>query len=134
MGDIHSKASCGFEATLTAGGVECGYCRDATLNITGDAVDATTRSSAGWREKLYGLKEWSISGELLYVLSDTGAAALWTAYTTKAVISIVIEDKFGGNWSGEGIVTSMTQNQPLADALTFSFEIQGSGVLDYKAS
>lgn len=57
--------------------------RSGDLNREADEIDASHKTSGGWKSTLPGLRSWSIDLETVYLAGDTGAkfleAAFWQA-------------------------------------------------------
>ena len=49
-----------------------GRANSASLSVSMETRDTTTKDSAGWQENLEGLKSWSLSGDGLVTYSITG--------------------------------------------------------------
>ena len=107
-------------------------CTDASLSITHDLRDITTKDSAGWRELNEGLRSFSISASALY---ETDASndfqSLYDTYiNTRTVIfwKMAESDAGGIALSGCGYISSIELSSPGAeDNVTFSLTIEGDG-------
>tara|TARA_R110002020_G_scaffold22596_1_gene76223 strand:+ start:109 stop:543 length:435 start_codon:yes stop_codon:yes gene_type:complete len=107
-------------------------CTDASLSITHDLRDITTKDSAGWRELNEGLRSFSISASALY---ETDASndfqSLYDSYiNTRTVIfwKMAESDSGGIVLSGCGYISSIELSSPGAeDNVTFSLTIEGDG-------
>ena len=107
-------------------------CTDASLSITHDLRDITTKDSAGWRELNEGLRSFSISASALY---ETDASndfqSLYDTYiNTRTVIfwKMAESDTGGIVLSGCGYISSIELSSPGAeDNVTFSLTIEGDG-------
>ncbi len=109
-----------------------GEIRDCTLNVEGDAIDATSHDSGGWKEFIAGLKSWSVDGDALYIDVDAGQDAVYAALDGGTLLYIRFRPKTGtgkDNFAGRGIVTSWSLAGPNSDAATAKIKIQGSGSL-----
>ena len=112
---------------------------NASLSISMETRDTSTKDSAGWRELLEGQRSWSLSGDGLVVYSLTGAdgfADLFGYLGNRTNLYV----KFGSTGSGEkyysgrGFVTSLDQEAGVEDNVTFSFSFEGTGVLTETAN
>ena len=107
-------------------------CTDASISITHDLRDITTKDSAGFRELNEGLRSYSISASALY---ETDAAndfqSLYDTYigTRTIIFWKMAEDDSGGIvLSGCGYISSLELTSPGAeDNVSFSLTIEGSG-------
>ena len=130
-----------------ADGDTIGFATSASLSLSMDLRDSTTKSSLGWSESLGGLKSWEISGDAFVDLgadptavndpwkSDTATNQTVKAYQTIYdlwVAGAAIEVAFGNsgkNWYGSGLITSLSLDAGVEENATYSISIQGTGVL-----
>ena len=61
--------------------------RSDDLNQEADEIDASHKTSGGWKVTLQGLKSWSIDLESVYIMSDTGVSALQAAFRSGVAAS-----------------------------------------------
>lgn len=121
----------GFNMILKIGGSASGEAKDVDFNKQADEIDTTTRSSGGWKEFIQGLKEWDIDAGHLYVPSDAQILALQNAFLNGTVVAVEVEDPDGNNWSGNAIVTNISDAEPLDNAVMISVTLKGTGALTY---
>lgn len=102
------------------------------LNVDGETIDVTNKDSAGWAEFLAGLKNWTMTGSGIVDFAATeGVDEIFadlvagTAGTIKFSTSVVGDSEF----SGSGIYTNLNISAPTEDKVSFSFSLQGTGVL-----
>jgi len=113
---------------------EVGRMTSASLSISMETRDTSTKDSAGWRELLEGQKSWSLSGDGLVVYSLTGADGFSDLYGyLNGRTNLYV--KFGSVgtgekvYSGRGFITSLDQEAGVEDNTTFSFSFEGTGAL-----
>jgi predicted secreted protein len=118
---------------------EVGRMTSASLSISMETRDTSTKDSAGWRELLEGQKSWSLSGDGLVVYSLTGADGFSDLYGyLNGRTNLYV--KFGSVGSGEkvysgrGFITSLDQEAGMEDNTTFSFSFEGTGALTEAAN
>jgi len=119
----------GYNCVLRAGGNVCGLAQTVELEMTADEIDVTTRSSAGWREWLQGLKQASATIDQLWVATNTGLATLRAAFMDGSEIEVEFEDEDGAGWSGCAIVTRMARPEPLDGAVGFNCTLRMTGAM-----
>ena len=132
-----------------AAGDTIGFATSASLSVSMDLRDSTTKSSQGWQDNLGGLKSWEISGDAFVDLSaDTINAAandpwLSDSTTNKTVkltpslydtwaAGVAVKVAFGNStksWYGQGIITSLSIDAGVEENATYSITIQGTGAL-----
>ncbi len=117
----------GFDGTLKAGGNEVCEVRDATFNLGLGTADASSRCSGGWRERVATLKEWTISGTIIHKSNNQSISTLRNALLTRSTVAVEFLDKDLEGFTGNGFVTTFNQGQPLEDAMTWDFTIEGDG-------
>jgi len=124
-----------------------GFATSASLSVSLDLRDSTTKSSLGWQENLGGLKSWEISGDAFVDLGadPTNANDPWlsdstTNKTVKLTPSlydtwaagVAVKVAFGNStksWYGQGIITSLSIDAGVEENATYSITIQGTGAL-----
>jgi len=108
---------------------------DATMTMTADMLDATTKdSTAKAKEYLPGETGWTFSISGLYdpaaasagsvskAITDLKAGTAWTAKWGQTT-------SLGNYWGGTIYISNVTVNGPKNDLANYSMEAQGTGVL-----
>tara|TARA_R110001606_G_scaffold380633_1_gene541272 strand:+ start:756 stop:1199 length:444 start_codon:yes stop_codon:yes gene_type:complete len=118
---------------------EIAFCTSASLSLSMDTRDISNKSSAGWRELLEAQKSWSVSTEGLMAFRDASGTAvksyddLLTALVARTAFSIELTPTalVAGDyrWSGTCFLTSLEQNDPMEDNVTWTATFEGSGAL-----
>ncbi len=125
-----------------------GFATSASLSVSMDLRDSTTKSSLGWQENLGGLKSWEISGDAFVDLSgdtvgnsnDPWLSNSTTDKTVKLTPSlydtwaagVAVKVAFGNStksYYGQGIITSLSIDAGVEENATYSITIQGTGAL-----
>lgn len=119
----------GFNGVLKAGTKTVAYARDVELALDSDDIDVTTRNSAGWKEFLQGLKEWTLEIAQLYVSDDDAIQVLIDSWMNGTPVAIAIKDDADQGFDGTGYVKSLRFAQPLTDAVGIPATIRGTGAL-----
>ena len=101
--------------------------RSGDLNQEGDEIDASHKTSGGWKVTLQGLKSWSIDLESVYIMSDAGVSALQAAFRSGAAQFFKYEYADGSYQTGYGSVTNFSVKAPHDDVVTVSGTINGNG-------
>ena len=125
----------GSDCLLKIGTDTIGIIRDATFTVSGATVDVTARDSSKWREKLMNIKEWSISGQMLYKKADVGMDAIRTAALagTKLINVMFIFKELEG-FKGDVFVAEGAWGAPLEDGVTLDVTLEGTGAPLYMAT
>lgn len=110
---------------------------DFTLNDNGSPIEISNFDSAGWKEFVMGLQDWSIDVNGVVMRSGTSTSGL-TSYDTlklakknKTPLTVAIKATVTGDKyeSGTGYITKITTSYKLGDKATYSLSIQGTGPL-----
>ena len=100
-----------------------------SLDMSADDIDITSFDSAGWRERMQGIKEWSGSFEGNFKPDDTaGQAALINAWLTGQKVTLELQVNSTVKFSGGALVTPSIET-PVDDKASFSCDFQGTGPL-----
>ena len=113
------------------------HCTSASLSVSRDLRDSTTKSSGGWQSNLPGLKSWEISGDGFADFTTSGN-------NTKVLIDEMILDSgaevevsftidTGGKYTGEAIISSASIDAGVEENATYSLTLTGTGVLAYSS-
>jgi len=119
----------GFDVTLSLAGTTIAVAQDVDLDASASEVDTTTRGDAGWKTFIQGLKEWSLTGDALYVSSEDDITTIISAYINGTELAATVDD-----FSGTVIITGIKNPQPLDGALQLSFTAKGTGALTHSAA
>ena len=113
----------------TAAGLEAiAHATSASLSMTTDLRDSTTKSSSGFQENLGGLKSWEMSGDAFVdISSPTGAdiESLWTVWNDRSVVSCTF-GLSGMTYTGNAIITSLSIDAGVEENATFSISLTGT--------
>ena len=100
-----------------------------SLDMSADDIDITSFDSAGWRERMQGIKEWSGSFEGNFAPEDTqGQAALINAWLNGQKVTLELQVNQAVKFSGDALVTPSIET-PVDDKASFSCDFQGTGPL-----
>ena len=112
--------------------VQLGGQRGATVNLTSEPLDATSKTTDGWYDYITGMKEWSIDCDGLVLESDTAYAYLEDAYFNDKTVKASVGLPSGTVYEGDIIVTEFPIEAPYDDLATYSATLQGAGALTKK--
>jgi len=117
---------------VKVGGTAVALCTDASLTITADIRDISTKDSSGWREILPGLKSGSISVSALHAYDAAyGVTALFAALTGQTELTLTYTTGVSGDkiYTASAYITSLEMNSPgVEESATYSatFELSSS--------
>jgi len=112
-----------------------GRATSASLSVSMETRDITTKDSAGWQENLEGLKNWSLSGDGLVTYSISGEYEtpdeLFTILSNRTAIDVKFGSMTSGeiDYSGKAFLVSYEQEAGVEESVTYSFSLTGTGTL-----
>ena len=113
----------------TADGLEAiAHATSASISMSTDLRDSTTKSSLGFQENLGGLKSWEMSGDAFVdIASPTGAdiESLWTVWNARSVV-VCTFGLSGMTYTGNAIITSLSIDAGVEENATYSISLTGT--------
>ena len=103
--------------------------RSGDLSCEADEIDASHKTSGGWKSTLPGLRSWSIDLESVYLKDDKGAKFLEEAFLLGKQVNVKFEYPDKSYVTGWGSVTECSLSTPHDDVATLSGTIKGDGAL-----
>ena len=120
-----------------------GYAQSATLSRTTETRDITSKTTCGWRALGIANRSWSLSGDgfaaYATVAGEINPYELHTLWASRQEIDVEFTvwdceqaDVNPGDptYSGKGFITSLEETGGVEDNGTYSFTIEGNGVLN----
>lgn len=125
------------------------FATSASLSMSSELRDSTTKSSGGWQENLAGLKSWELSGDAFIDLSGdtvtatdpyTGSSGtlktvtkLWDLWAAGTKVDIEFGTGAGGSgdksYTGEAFISSLSMEAGVEENATYSITLTGTGAL-----
>ena len=109
--------------------VTVGGQRNAPLDQTADSIDASHKSSGGWKQTLPGLKGWSCSYSGLIILDDDGLTILDYCFRNSKQAHVRFIDKEGNYQEGWCYVTKLTKDTSYTAVATYTATLSGVGAI-----
>ena len=112
-----------------------GRATSASLSVSMETRDTSSKDSAGWQENLEGLKSWSLSGDGLVTYSITGdydtPDDLFTLLSNRTLVKVKFGSATSGeiDYTGDAYLVSYEQEAGVEENVTYSFGFTGTGVL-----
>lgn len=103
--------------------------RSGDLNREADEIDASHKTSGGWKSTLLGLRSWSIDLETVYLAGDTGAKFLEASFLAGKQVNVKFEYPDKSFVTGWGSITECSLSTPHDDVATLKGTISGDGPL-----
>lgn len=101
--------------------------RNAALNEKADSIDASHKTSGGWKSTLPGMKSWSIDYSGLGMLGNIGVAAMHQAFRESQQVNTKFEYPDGSYQIGWASVTSYALDTPHDGVATLKTSLEGVG-------
>lgn len=108
--------------------------RSGDLNREADEIDASHKTSGGWKSTLPGLRSWSIDLETVYLAGDTGAKFLEAAFLAGKQVHVKFEYPDKSFVTGWGSITECSLSTPHDDVATLKGTISGDGPLSEQSN
>jgi len=117
----------GSSGTITIGSA-AQYVKDVNVEMSASEIDDTTRANQGWKSKRAGLREWSVSFDMIIHIGDAIYTTLLTAFSNGTVINgVIVADTAGHSITGAVFVTNFSKAEPLDDVVSVSVTLVGNG-------
>jgi len=116
----------GKDGSISAGLNNLANITSFTINEEADTLETTAMGNAGYKTFVGSLKSWS--GTVEAVFDDTDSAV---AVGSAITLTVVVDDGSSNQvqYSGSCIVTSRSVEVGVADLVTVSFDVTGTGAL-----
>lgn len=103
---------------------------EASFSASGETIDTTTFNSNGWKEKMQGLKEFSMSLSGFYEPNDTnGQVALRDAWLNGTTVTVDYLVDGTNGFQGSYLVTSFEIGSGVSGEVSVSIELESTGAL-----
>ena len=116
----------GKDGTVSlAGGTASGVVQSWSASIETDTLETTSMGTAGWKTFEGSLQSWSGSVDMYFADDE-----VITGYVDGSAIAVVLTDGTSGNtYTGNAIVTSVSVDVAVADLVTMTLDLTGTGAL-----
>ena len=107
------------------------HCTSASLSISRDLRDSTTKASEGWQDNLPGLKSWEISGDGFVDFDGTLDSKDLIDKMISATPQVEVSFGFAGQgvFTGEAIISSFSIDAGVEENATYSLTLTGTDEL-----
>ncbi len=113
------------------------------LSIENSSRETTSKTSGGWQRFVAGIKGWTASGDALVISDQCVTVAgkkisdifAYLVAGTEVEVKLATPDMLDGYYVGNGIFNSLSISSGNAgENVTYSYGIQGTGILEFKTS
>ena len=127
-------------------GILVAFAQNGSLNINHSLREITNKESAGWKESLEGLRDWSVDLDGAYAWTDAAGAALTNGaddlLNSYMITRQALTIKFGNVaaatgdtvYSGSVWLTSFSVSAGTEDTATYSISLEGTGAITQTVS
>ena len=102
-------------------------CQDLTLKVEKAKAKVTTRGNNGWEAYVPTLRDVTLSFKMIYDVGDANVVLVITSFLANSAPTNTLEgavlDKDGFGLEATFIVSSITRNEPLEEAMTLDIEM-----------
>lgn len=124
----------GTNLTIKVGGVPLLKATSASLDLSVDLPDATTKDSAGWSEFFAGVRSWTLSSDGLVDYTTASAVEtdeLVAMLIARSAVTVEFSTSTSGDMklSGSAFISSISQTADMESPAGFSVSFQGTGAL-----
>ena len=103
--------------------------RSGDLSRKADEIDASDKTSGGWKSTIPGLRSWSLDLESVYLAGDEGAGFLEAAFLAGKQVHIKFEYPDKSYVTGWATLTECSLSTPHDDVATLKGTLSGAGAL-----
>lgn len=116
-----------------------GLCTEWTLDINTDTEEITAFGSAGWKERMYMMSEWSGSATVKWDAADAGQSSIHKKgfgmiSGTIGSVTISLYVDAAKHYEGVAFIKSMSIKTPANGIVEADIQFEGSGALAYNAT
>ena len=120
----------GLDILVHVGTNAVGGQKGCTLTMEADTIDTSNKNDAGWASFIGGAKQWSVSCDGQFVVSDQGQKAIMDAFIAGTEVEIEMKNQAESvYYKGKACITSVEVDAQFDDVATLAVEFQGLGAL-----
>ena len=120
----------GLDILVHVGTNAIGGQKGCTLTMEADTIDTSNKNDFGWASFIGGAKQWSVSCDGQFVVSDQGQKAIMDAFIAGTEVEIEMKNQAESvYYKGKACITSVEVDAQFDDVATLSVEFQGLGAL-----
>lgn len=120
----------GLDILLSVGETSIGGQRNASIEMSTEVIDISTKTTGDWTAKMSGAKSWTSDCDGIYMDGDEGYQAALDAFINGTEVDVKIADATSTvGFSGKAIITSFSFEAPYEDTVTYKMSFEGVGEL-----
>ena len=101
--------------------------RSATFKRQADEIDASSKTSDGWKDTIPGLRSWGLEADALVLEGDEAYLKLDECYMNRKYVQVRYSRKDGSFWTGKATITDLSESTPHNDVATYNLTLSGIG-------
>lgn len=124
----------GLDVLIKINNTVVGGQKEASLEMSAETIDTTTKTSGGWKQSIAGIRSWTSSCGGIYFLSDNGLEATEDKFMKGETVDLEFSKNGALKFSGKAIITSMSYEAGQDDVVAYTISFDGAGVLTRESS
>lgn len=101
--------------------------RGGTFNMSSDEIDLTSKDNYGFADRDYGVQDWSIDGDGVFIEGDTSHTAILDAFLARETLTVRWQFPSGKRYEGKAMISEFPIEAPYDDVATYSISLLGKG-------
>ncbi len=101
--------------------------RGATFKLQADEIDASSKTSGGWKTTIPGLRSWGIDFDALILAGDVGYQKLLQLFLARTPVQVKYTRADGSVWKGPATISDLSEESPHDDSATYKGTLSGIG-------
>lgn len=101
--------------------------RSATFKRQAEEIDASSKTSGGWKDTIPGLRSWGIDADALVLANDEAYVTLDSCYMNRQPVMVKYVRQDGSYWTGKATITDLSESAPHNDVATYTLTLSGIG-------
>lgn len=123
-------ATKGLDILVSVGATKIGGQRNASIEMSAEVIDISTKTTGDWTAKMSGAKSWTADCDGIYIADDEGYKAALDAFMSGTEVDVKIaNDGSTVGFTGKAVITSFSFEAPYEDAMTYEMSFEGVGEL-----
>jgi TP901-1 family phage major tail protein len=119
----------GLDVLIKVGTQVVGGQRNASIELSSEPIDTTTKQAGGWTTKVAGIKSWTSSCDGVYFVDDAGIKAVYAAFEGGNEVELEFSNTSGIYHKGKAIITSISEEAGQDDVVSYTMAFEGTGAL-----
>ena len=119
----------GLDVLIKVGAQVVGGQRNASIELSSESIDTTTKQSGGWTTKVAGIKSWTSSCDGVYFVDDAGIQAVYGAFQGGDEVELEFSNTSGIYHKGTCLISSISETAGQDDVVSYTMAFEGTGAL-----